>query len=55
MNPDEQLDDIQRNVDWLEARMRRTRDPRRLREIQQRLRIEGENLKRLFHQNAQGF
>ncbi len=48
MNPDEQLDDIQRNVNWLEARMRRTRDPRLLAEIRQRLRIEGDNLRRLF-------
>ena len=55
MTPDQQLDDIQRNVDWLETQLRATRDPRRLREITARLRLEGENLRRLFQQHAQGF
>lgn len=55
MNPDAQMDDIQRNTEWLEARQRAVLKRRRtisatrtLIEIRQRLQHEGRNLDRLF-------
>lgn len=57
MNPDAQMEDIQRNTEWLEARQREVLKRRRtisatrtLIEIRLRLQHEGRNLDRLFRQ-----